>query len=303
MNADTQETPTQTDICRRGYLPVLAGAVCISFSAFFVKGAPMDSSAIAFYRLFFGALVMFPIALLRGQRLAPARTPLFFIVAAGLLFSGDVLSWHKSILVVGPGIATIISNFEVIILAVYGVLFLGEKMNLPQRLSIPLALGGLALLLGLHENALPPGILGGAGMGLLSALFYAFYVLALRKSQSVPDKLAPVANIALVSMAGAAFVCLFCLASGSSLAIPDVKTGLTVAGLGVLCQGIGWLLLSMGLPHLPPFRAGLLMLTQPALSFLWEILFYETSASLINILGAVLAIAAIGMGIYAPKRA
>jgi drug/metabolite transporter (DMT)-like permease len=303
MNSTTRGEPEDANIFRRGYLPVLAGAACISFAAFFVKGAPMDSSAIAFYRLLSGGLVMFLIAALRGQNLVPPRAPLTFIAICGLMFSIDIIAWHKCIISVGPGIATILTNFQVIVLALIGVLFLREKMNWPQRLSIPLALGGLALLLGLHESAVPPGILRGVGLGMISATFYAFYVLAIRRSQSVPDRLAPVANVAWVSLSGAVFVCAYCLVSGSSLVIPDVRTGFVVAGLGVCCQALGWLLLSMGLPHLPPFRAGLLMLLQPVLAFVWDMLFYGTVTSLVNIVGAVIAIGAIGMGIYAPKKA
>lgn len=290
-----------TDLFRRGYLPVLAGAFCISFSAFFVKGADMDPSAIAFYRLFFGAAALFPLARILKQGLRPSREAVFFIVLAGLMFSGDVIAWHKSILYVGPGIATILSNFEVIVLAVVGVLFLGETMNWPQRLSIPLALLGLALLLGLHESGLPEDGTRGVALGFVSATFYAFYVLFIRKSLSVAGGLQPVANIAWVSASGAATVCAYCLASGSPLAIPDLRAGVTVAGLGICCQALGWLLISTGLRHVPPFRAGLLLLLQPALSFVWDMLVYGTATSGVNILGAAMAIAAIAMGLY-PSR-
>lgn len=287
---------------RRGYLPVLCGAVCISFAAFFVKGASMDSSAIAFHRLAFGAGAMFLIAAAKRERLLPPRRPLLFIALCGLLFGTDIIAWHKCILLVGPGIATILTNFQVIFLAVFGVFLFGDRMNWPQRLSIPLALGGLTLLLGLHESALPPEILHGTGLGMLSALFYALYILSIRKSLTVPGKLDPVANVAWVSLAGAFFVGVFCLAGGSSLVIPDFQAGLTVAALGICCQALGWLLLSMGIRHLPPFTAGLLMLLQPALAYVWDYLAYGTATSVVNILGAVVAIAAIGMGIYAPKK-
>lgn len=286
----------------KNYLPVLAGAFCISFSAFFVKGADMDSSAIAFYRLVFGAAALFPLAAGMGKSLRPSREAALFIALSGAVFSGDVVAWHKSIILVGPGIATIVSNFEVILLAVVGVVFLGEKMNWAQRLSIPLALGGLALLLGLHESALPPDAVSGTALGMVSAGFYALYVLSIRKSLSVPGALEPVANVAWVSVAGAVFVCLYCLAGGSSLEIPDWKAGVTVAGLGILCQALGWLLISTGLRHIPPFHAGLLLLLQPALSFVWDMLAYGTATSGLNILGAAVAIAAIGMGLRAPKK-
>ncbi len=285
---------------RRGVVFVLSGAFCISFAAFFVKGAPIDSSMVAFYRLFFGAIALFIAALIQKAPLRIPRQCVGIIVLAGALFSGDLIVWHKSILYVGPGIATIIANFEVILLAVFGVVVLKERLSLPQKLSAPLALVGLAFLLGIHTQALPPGTVTGVLLALLSACFYAAYVLTLRRTQSIGLRMAPVANMAWVSLFCCIFTGLFCLGNGVSFGIPDIRTGVILAVLGIVCQSLGWVLLSIGLPHLTPFRAGLLMLTQPALSYLWDSLFYGTATEPLNIFGAILAIAAIGMGIYSP---
>ncbi len=283
---------------RKGYLFIFAGAFCISFAAFFVKGASNDSSAVAFYRLFFGSIALFLLATIQKARLTPSRPLFFLVVMAGLLFAGDLVLWHKSILIIGPGIATIVANFEVILLAIYGVVFLREKMSVPQKISIPLALIGLAMLLGLHESVIPDGIIYGTSIALISAVFYAAYILTLRRSQMVAEKISPIASIAWVSAVACVVVGIFCFVSGVSLRIPDTKTLGILAALGIFCQSLGWVLLSRGLPLLPPFRAGLIMLTQPALAFVWDILFAGAAVGVINIIGAVLAITAIGMGIY-----
>jgi drug/metabolite transporter (DMT)-like permease len=44
------------------------------------------------------------------------------------------------------------------------------------------------------------------------------------------------------------------------------------------------------------------MLLQPVLAFLWDMLIYGTATSFVNIVGAAIAIGAIGMGVYAPKK-
>lgn len=296
MEQSTVTAPPSANM--KGYLLVFSGAVCISFAAFFVKGAPVDPSTVAFYRLFFGAAALFLAAIFQRVRIVPFTQTLWILILAGAFFCGDLLFWHESIVLVGPGIATILTNFEVIFLALYGAVFLKEKLSIPQKLSMPLALIGLALLLGLHESGIPAHILKGAAFGLLSAIFYSGYVLSLRQSQLFAVRLSPVANIAWVSLFACVFVGMYCLTMGISLAIPDVRTGVTLAVLGVFCQSLGWFLLSLGLPLLQPFRAGLIMLAQPALSFIWDILIYGTATGFTNILGACLTTAAIGMGIY-----
>lgn len=287
----------------KGYLFVLSGAVCISFAGFFVKDSPIDVSMVAFYRLLFGAAALFVVAALRRERMTPTKaSPVFFIVLSGLMFCCDLLVWHESITYVGPGIATILGNFQVLILALYGVVFLKERLTTAQKIAMPLALVGLALLLGVHENSLPPHVVKGTLLCLLSAMFYSVYILALRRTQGAPSKLPPVTNMAWVSLLASLFVGLFCLGRGISFAIPDTKTFIILAVLGILCQSLGWLLLSIGLPLLPPFRAGLIMLAQPALAFIWDMLFYGANSGIVNILGAVIAIAAIGMGILSSQR-
>lgn len=286
----------------RGNILVFAGAFLISFAAFFVKGAAMDPSVIAFYRLLFGSIALMLITAARRERLSPAGPTLRFVMLSGALFCCDLLLWHESIVLIGPGIATIVANFEVLFLAIYGVIFLGEKLTWPQKLAMPLALAGLSLLLDIHRNALPPYIVKGVMLSIISAMFYAAYILSVRKTQSMEGQLAPVPNMAWVSTFAFMCVGLFCLGTGKSFVIPDVKTLSILAGLGIVCQSFGWLLLSQGLPLLSPFRAGLIMLTQPALSYLWDLLFYGGASGLTNIVGAVIAIAAIGMGIFTQRE-
>lgn len=304
MENGNDSNPVRTGLtpAGKGGLLIFAGSVCISFAAFFVKGASIDSSAVAFYRLLFGAAALFLLAGVQRLPLLPCRSLLPLLAVASLFFGCDMLIWHKSILLVGPGIATIVVNFQVILLAVYGVAVLGETMSLPQKLSIPLALAGLALLLGLHEKRLPGDIWLGVGLALLAACFYAGYVLTLRRSQMIPVKLSPVSTTAWISALTCLVALVYCLGTGVSLDIPDYKTLSILAMLGLLCQSLGWVLLSRGLPLLPPFRAGLIMLMQPALSYVWDMIFFGADAGAANIFGACLAIAAIGMGVYSPRK-
>lgn len=287
----------------RGHLLVFMGAVCISFAAFFVKDAPMDVSMVAFYRLVFGSAALLLAAAARRERLGAPWAVLRVAALAGFLFACDLLVWHEAIVLVGPGIATILANFQVLLLALYGVVFLKERLALPQKLAIPLALIGLALLLGLHQGTLPRHVTLGAGLCLLAACFYTGYILTIRRSQSTVAKLGPIANMFWVSLSACACVGVYCCAARVPFAIPNLRTAIILALLGIVCQSLGWLLLSIGLPYLPPFRAGLILLAQPALAFLWDSLFYGTAVGFVNICGAVLAIAAIGLGVLSPSKA
>lgn len=286
----------------KAHVLVFLGAFCISFAALFVQGATMDPSMIAFYRLAFGGGALFLVAVMRGERIVPTKGVLAVMIPAGLFFSGDLLAWHESIVRLGPGLATIVSNFQVLLMAAYGIFFLGEKLSCRHIFAMPLAILGLGMLIEVNPLRLPPQTLAGLGYGLATALFYTGYLLTVRQSQVRTDHLPPIANMAWISWLACAGVAVFCLMRGIPFGIPDVRTGAILAALGILCQATGWVLLSLGLPLLPPSRAGLILLAQPALSFVWDIVLCGRETGIIGYLGAVTAIFAIWLGLGAPGR-
>jgi hypothetical protein len=72
------------------------------------------------------------------------------------MFALDLFFFHRSILFVGPGLATLLANFQVFILALAGVVLLGERLNWQTAVSIPLAVLGLATIVGFDWLSLRP---------------------------------------------------------------------------------------------------------------------------------------------------
>jgi drug/metabolite transporter (DMT)-like permease len=95
---------------------------------------------------------------------------------------------------------------------------------------------------------------------------------------------------------GTFFGSLEVVASLESFIIPDVQSLLFLMAYGVICSSIGWYLITKGLPHVSISMAGLSLILQPALSFLWDVLFFKKPVSFMNIIGAVIALSAMYMG-------
>lgn len=280
-----------------GALYILAGAACISFAPLFVRFNDAEPTTVLFYRFLWGGLVLLALAWKRGQLRLPGHSLFCLLSLAALFSTADLASWHQSVLYAGPGLATILCNFQVFFLAAAGMLFLRERPGPRMFLSIPLALFGVWLLLGVDIEAMPDTLSAGLVLGLASAAFYAGYILVLRRSQRLENRLSPVANMAFISCAGALFSALLALAQGQALQVPGLGNNLMLFCYGVSCQAIGILLISKGLPLLPASRAGLLLLLQPVLTFLWDVLFLERQTSASGYAGALLALVAIAVGI------
>ena len=290
-----------------GLLRVAGGGVLISFSAVFVKLVHVGPSQSAFYRMFFGGLALLCVALARRERLRARPGVWGVMVGAAVLFALDLECWHRSILLIGPGLATIIGNFQVFFIAIAGAVLLREKLSARHITAIPLALAGLWLLLGVSPAELLPvaadgGLvvgdsLAGVGYGFATALFYTGFILLLRQSRGMAGMLSPVANMAVISLACAAVSGAGIVARGDSFVIADAASGGYLMAYGVLCQGVGWVLLSTGLPRLPASLAGLVMLVQPALSFVWDILVFKRPTDGWGMAGAGVALFAIWLGL------
>lgn len=281
----------------KGSLYVVGGAICISFAPLFVHVVDVPPTSVAFYRLLFGAIALFAVALARRDRIVPDKSVFALMALAAAFFTADLSCWHQSILYIGPGLATILTNFQVFFLALIGVLFMKERMSLRLALSIAVAFAGLWLLLEVDIDSIPPKVAAGIGLALCTAAFYTGYILTLRRSQSLGARLPAVSNMAIISFMGMALAGLLALVQGQSLSIHTPEDGLLLALYGVGCQGLGWFLLSKGLPHLPASRAGLLMLTQPTLSFLWDVTLCGRETGFWGYCGAVLALLAIAAGV------
>ncbi|MEW5723635.1 MAG: DMT family transporter [Thermodesulfobacteriota bacterium] len=279
-----------------GAVQLATGAVMISFSPVLVKLAHVGPTAAAFYRNAFGGLVLLLLAL--GRRQGYHHGWRFFLLAAasGFLFSMDVTLWHHSVHWAGPGLATILTNFQVFLLAAFGVFVLKEKLTWRLVLACPLGIIGLVLLVGLDWSALDQVYRAGVVCGLAAAVAYTAFLLVLRRTQGRPGAMGPLANMTVVCLAAALTAWPIARSFGESLFIPDGRTWVVLVMYGLAGQVLGWVLISKGLPHVETSKAGLILLLQPTLAFVWDVLFFGRSAAAPEVLGAALALTAIYLG-------
>ena len=123
-------------------LGLLAGAIMISFSGVWVKLSHVTPTVSAFYRVFFGGIILLVMALMRREVKWQGGRHALIVLLCSLFFSLDLLFYHYSIHLVGPGLGTILPNFQVFILAAVGVFIFKERVRLTFLGAIPLAVMG-----------------------------------------------------------------------------------------------------------------------------------------------------------------
>lgn len=276
---------------------ILTGAVLISFSPVLVGVANVGPTPAGFYRMAIGGIVLGAVNLLRRWPWVGGRGHLWFCALAGTVFAADLAFWHRSILLVGPGLSTILGNFQVFVLAAFGIVVLKERVSPRLLLGIPAAVVGLFLIFGLEWNALDSGYRWGVFFGWATALSYASYLIALRTARRRAERVEAVGTIAIISLMCAAILAVAVVAEGATFRVPDFSTAGILLAYGVVIQVIGWVLISSGLPHVDASRAGLILLLQPALAFVWDLVLFARPTSALELCGAVLTLAAIYLGL------
>lgn len=278
-------------------LQVLSGAFLISFSGIWVKLADVPPTTSAFYRVFLGFIFLLIACLWRRDFMKLTAGRLGLIVLCGLFFALDLFCWHASIRYIGPGLATILGNFQVFILATTGVLLLGERIRPRFLLAIPLALSGLFLVVGINWNALSAAYRAGVYLGLATAVCYSGFLLTLRKIQADGRSYSFFFALMLISLSCSVFLAGQMFMAGDSFVIPDFKSLLSLINLGLFSQTIGWALIANAMPRIRTSFTGLILLVQPSLAFVWDVLFFRRPTDLLNWTGVIITLTAIYLGL------
>lgn len=286
------------------YNPVillLCGAVIISFSSVLVKISGVESTVSAFYRVFFGSVFLIPACVVKGEFKKRNAKKNVLAVLCGLVFALDLWAWHASIQYVGPGLATLLGNCQVLVLSVVGVLVFKERLTVFFLIAVPLAFFGLYLIIGVDIAQLTPEYSLGIILGLATAVFYSMFLLLLRQLQSDKNDFSLFYYLMMVSVASSVFLGLKVFSAGESFLIPDLKTWAALLVLGGLNQAFAWVMISNALPQVRASLAGLILLLQPSLSFVWDVLFFDRATGWAGWLGVAIVLAAINLGMAKPK--
>lgn len=277
-------------------LRLYIGAALISLSPVWVKLVSISPTASGFYRVFIGGIALSAFVAVSRRRLDFDRRVWLILVAAAIFFALDLWFWHRSIYYIGPGLSTLLANFQVFIMVLAGLLVLHQRPSVAQLVAVPLAVLGLGMIVGFDWRALPGDYRLGIIFGLLTAIVYAGYLLTMRAAHSYSTARLPVREVAVVSMLTAVMLFASTLAEGESLVIPSLVDAGWLLAYGILSHCLGYILIVSSLPRVSTTEAGLALLLQPTLSFVWDVLFFARPMTAIELAGAAIALFAIYLG-------
>lgn len=266
----------------------IAGAACISSSAILITLSHASAASAALYRCLFAVPLLAPLAAAERRRLgARPRRARTGAAVAGLFLAADLVLWNHAITAVGAGVATVLGNLQVLVVALLAWLLLRERPRRAGLLALPVVMLGAALAAGVASH--PAGgvhPLAGIGYGLATSVAYAAFLLTLRQSSGPARHVAgPLAD----ATAGATLGCLLLgLAFGGLWPVPGWPSLGWLLLLAVSTGTLGWLAITYALPRLPAAVSALLLLLQPAAALVLAAVVLGQVPDLLQVLGALL---------------
>jgi drug/metabolite transporter (DMT)-like permease len=277
-------------------LSMACGAALISTTSIFVRWAHVAPTVSAFYRMFFGGLMLLVLLFMRRQLRRIEWADVLWLLIPALAFCADLMLWHRSIRDIGPGLATLVANFQVFIMAIAGVVFYRERLHWRFVFGVALALVGLWLLVGVGWSSFTSQFRLGVYFGLLTGVAYAVYLLSLRQAQLQRTSLDSMLALGINSLLAAAMLAVAMLIEHDSFAIPDSQSWASLLGLAFFGQVLGWVLIVRAMPRLPASLVGLLLLLQPALSFVLDVIIFARPTGGLDWVGLGLSLVGIFVG-------
>ena len=244
---------------------LLLGAVFIALSPIFVRLSEAGPIPTAFWRVALAVPVLWLFFRL------PLRGPKLLFLAAGIAFAGDLVFWHKSIQFTSVANSTLLANLASIFVTLAAWLLWRERPRPLFLVALALALGGVALLVHTSLDFSGTALLGDA-LGVITAMFYAWYILAVK---SLRDRGAAALQVmAVTSTLTALFLLPIALASGEPMLPSSAYGWWILLGLALITHAAGQGLIAYALAHLPAAFSSLGLLLQPVVAacFAWVLL-------------------------------
>ncbi|HTG98233.1 MAG TPA: DMT family transporter [Burkholderiales bacterium] len=275
---------------------LLLGATCIALSPIFVRVSEAGPTATAFWRVALAVPVLWALYFLktkaRSQRYA-GKWPL--LLAAGLAFAGDLGFWHTSIKLTSVANSTLLANLASIFVTLAAWMFL--KQN-PTRLflaGLAAALVGVGLLVHTSLAFSSTGLVGDA-LGVVTAMFYAGYILAVKglrdRGETTLHLMAVTSTITALLLFPAA------LASGEPMLPSSTFGWWMLIGLALISHAAGQGLIAYALAHLPAAFSSVSLLFQPVMAALFAWLLLSEGLVPLQIAGGIVVL----FGIYLARR-
>jgi drug/metabolite transporter (DMT)-like permease len=272
-----------------GPLLIFMGALSLSFGGIIVKS--FEGSTL--WQILFWRSVFFSLTVLAFLTISYKKKLFNSFYESGLpgFFGGIILSTGFCGYVFAMYNTTVANtNFiistQVLFLAIFGYLFLKEKISTITLISIILAISGVFLMVG---KSLSPGEMSGNIAAFSMPITFAILIMLVRKFPKVD--MVPAQFIAGISSCVIGFL----LSEKIMISPHDIFLGFIA---GFFQVGFGFIFITIGARTTPSAMVGIIMLSESILGPLWAFLFVDERPSFFTLIGGAIILFSVLLQFY-----
>jgi Permeases of the drug/metabolite transporter (DMT) superfamily len=272
---------SNSSIKSKSILALILCAALWSTAGILIKLVDLNPLAIAGSRSIVAAVV---IMLLTGK---PKFTFSWLQIGSALAYTGTVLLFVSANKYTNSANAILLQYTAPVYAAIFGYLFLKEKVSKVDLLTIGVVIGGMALF---FIDDLAGGSLLGNMLAIISAVTFALQAVLLRKQQDSSPAASLILGNIFTGIIGIPFL---------SVKVPNHTEILVLLALGVFQLGLSYTLYAYAIKHVTALEAILIPVIEPILNPVWVFVFAGEYPGKWSIIGGLIVILSItGRGLY-----
>jgi drug/metabolite transporter (DMT)-like permease len=220
---------------QKQYLGLIISIIAVSFASIFILSCQAPPLSIAFYRLLFTTLLIFPFILIRKKtrdelRTLPRATILIMIVI-GVILAAHFSLWITSLKMTSVASSVILVTAHPVLVAPVSFYFLKEKLSWVNALGIAISLAGVGVLVMGNYGFAAFGLdtIEGNILALLGGIAAGLYILGGRKLRKNVSTVSYAFVVYAVGTITLFFICLALSAPVYNLTITDYEIILLMA--------------------------------------------------------------------------
>ena len=273
---------------------ILTGAALLGFSAIFVRWSEASPSITAFYRALF-ALPFLLIWVYLGNykdkiHLNFDKKTWFLFILAGVFFGVDMALWNWSIYFTSVAHATLMANTAPVFVSLISFFFFRNHIKPVFFVALFLGLSGVVIVISAGSGSDNSRLLGDS-FGLLAAIFYAGYILSVKRLTNI---IRPSQVLLIATFFTAVFLFpVGLIESGDFFSLSSLGW-LILISYALVSQVIAQGLITFGISRLSAHFSALTLLVQPVAATIFGIILLGEFVNKWQILGGLIVL----LGIY-----
>jgi len=220
---------------QKNFLGLLISIIAVSFASIFILSCQAPPLSIAFYRLLFTTLLIFPFILIRKKTRDELRTlpraTLLIMLVIGVILATHFSLWITSLKMTSVASSVILVTAHPVLVGPVSFYFLKEKLSWVNALGIAISLAGVAVLVIGNYGFAAFGLdtIEGNILALLGGIAAGLYILGGRKLRKTVSTVSYAFVVYAVGTITLFFICLAFSAPVYNLTITDYEIILLMA--------------------------------------------------------------------------